>query len=160
VVSSSSAATDRLVHHLGTSFALKDLGPLHYFLSIEVHTPSRGGLLLSQQKYVSKLLLKAGLQKCALVTTPMVASETLSANDGTPLSAEESTSYSSIVGSLQYLTMTRPDLSFASIRCVNTCMLLGVLIGRHSNSSICEGYSITWSPDASLLYHATPLCLL
>jgi hypothetical protein len=102
-----------LVHQLGTSFALKDLGPLHYILSVEVHTPSRGGLLLSQQKYASELLLKAGLQKCALVTTPMVASETLLANDGTPLSAEESTHYHSIVGGLQYLTMThRSDLSF------------------------------------------------
>jgi histone deacetylase 1/2 len=113
VVSSSSAATDRLVHQLGTLFALKDLGPLHYFLGVEVHTPSRGGLLLSQRKYASELLLKAGLQKCAPVTTPMVASETLSANDGTPLSVEESTRYRSIVGGLQYLTMTRPDLSFA-----------------------------------------------
>jgi histone deacetylase 1/2 len=102
-----------LVHQLGTSFALKDLGPLHYFLGVEVHTPSRGGLLLSQRKYVSELLLKAGLQKCARVTTPMVASETLSANDGTPLSVEESTRYPSIVGGLQYLTMTHPDLSFA-----------------------------------------------
>jgi hypothetical protein len=36
VVSSSSAATDRLVHQLGKTFALKDLGPLHYFLGIEV----------------------------------------------------------------------------------------------------------------------------
>jgi hypothetical protein len=73
VVSSSSAATDRLVHQLGTSFALKDLGPFHYFLGVEVHTPTCGGLLLSQRKYASELLLKAGLQKCAQVTTPMVA---------------------------------------------------------------------------------------
>jgi histone deacetylase 1/2 len=113
VVSSLFAATDRLVHQLGISFALKDLGPLHYFLGVEVHTSSRGGLLLSQRKYASELLLKAGLQKCAPVTTPMVASETLSANDGTPLSAEESTRYRSIVRGLQYLTMTRPDFSFA-----------------------------------------------
>jgi histone deacetylase 1/2 len=113
VVSSSSAATDRLVHQLGKTFALKDLGPLHYFLGVEVHKPRGGGLLMSQRKYASELLLKAGLQKCAPVTTPMVASETLSANDGTPLSAEESTRYRSIVGGLQYLTMTRPDLSFA-----------------------------------------------
>jgi hypothetical protein len=68
---------------------------------------------LSQHKYASELLTKAGLQKCAPVTTPMVASEILSASDGTPLSAEDSTRYRSIVGCLQYLTMTRPDLSFA-----------------------------------------------
>jgi hypothetical protein len=40
------------VVQLGSSFALKDLGPLHYFLGIEVHTTGRGGLLLSQRKYM------------------------------------------------------------------------------------------------------------
>ena len=91
VVSSSTAAVDRLVHQLGSSFALKDLGPLHYFLGIEVHTPRRGGLLLSQRKYASELLLRAGLQKCAPMSTPMAASETLSATDGTLLFAEDYT---------------------------------------------------------------------
>jgi hypothetical protein len=61
VVSSSSATTDHLLHQLGTLFAFKDLGPLHYFLGVEVHTSSHGGLLLSQWKYASELLLKAGL---------------------------------------------------------------------------------------------------
>jgi histone deacetylase 1/2 len=112
-VSSSSAVTDRLIQQLSSSFALKDLGPLRYFLGIEVHTPRRGGLLLSQRKYALELLTKAGLQKCAPVTTPMVASEILSATSGTPLSAEDSTRYRKIVGGLQYLTMTRPDLSFS-----------------------------------------------
>jgi histone deacetylase 1/2 len=44
VVSSSTAVADRLVHQLGTSFPLKDLGPLHYFLGVEVHTHGRGSL--------------------------------------------------------------------------------------------------------------------
>ncbi|KAK1573578.1 hypothetical protein QYE76_018538 [Lolium multiflorum] len=61
VVSSSSAATDRLVHQLGKTFALKDLGPLHYFLGVEVHKLRGGGLLMSQRKYAFELLLKAGL---------------------------------------------------------------------------------------------------
>jgi histone deacetylase 1/2 len=115
VVSSSTAAADRLVVQLGSSFALKDLGPLHYFLGIEVHTTGRGGLLLSQRKYASELLERAGMLKCTPVTTPMASSEKLSATDGTLLSSDYSTRYRSIVGGLQYLTMTRPDLSF----CVN-----------------------------------------
>jgi histone deacetylase 1/2 len=45
----------------------------------------------------------------------MASSEKLSATDGTLLSSDDSTRYRSIVGGLQYLTMTRPELSF----CVN-----------------------------------------
>jgi histone deacetylase 1/2 len=42
----------------------------------------------------------------------MCSNDKLSSTDGTLLSAEESTRYRGIVGDLQYLTMTRPDLSF------------------------------------------------
>jgi histone deacetylase 1/2 len=112
VVSSSSTASDRLLVQLGSSFALKDLGELHYFLGIEVK-PSPGCLHLSQQKYASELLRRAGLLKCAPVNTPMASTDKLSSLDGTLLSVEESTRYCSIVGGLQYLTMTRPDLAFA-----------------------------------------------
>ena len=112
LVSSSTAAADRLVTQLGSSFALKDLGSLHYFLGIEVHTKGCG-LLLSQKKYASELLHRAGLHKCSPMTTPMASTDWLSLTDGSPLSAEDATRYRSIVGGLQYLTMTWPDLSFA-----------------------------------------------
>lgn len=62
VVSSSTTATDRLIHQLGNSFALKDLGELHFFLGIEVKRSS-GCLHLSQHKYASELLRHAGLLK-------------------------------------------------------------------------------------------------
>ena len=55
VVSSWPAATDRLLRQLATSFALKDLGDLHYFLGIEVKHCS-GRLHLSQHKYAYELL--------------------------------------------------------------------------------------------------------
>jgi histone deacetylase 1/2 len=112
VVSSSSTATDSLIHQLGASFALKDLGPLHYFLGVEVRAQG-SGLLMSQQKYASDLLQRAGMLKCTPVSTPMASFDKLSATDGTLLSSEDSTHYHSIVGGLPYLTMTRPNLSFA-----------------------------------------------
>jgi histone deacetylase 1/2 len=112
VVSSSAVAVDRLLHQLRSSFALKDLGRLNYFLGIEVQF-SDGCLVLTQRKYASELLRRAGLLKCGPAPTPMVSSEKLSSMDGILLSPEESSKYRSIVGGLQYLTMTRPDLSFS-----------------------------------------------
>jgi histone deacetylase 1/2 len=99
VVSSSTTAIDRLIHQLRSSFALKDLGQLHYFLGIEVQL-SDGSLLLTQRKYASELLRRAGMLKCGPSSTPMVSSEKLSSTDGIPLSAEESTRHRSIVGGL------------------------------------------------------------
>nr|KYP66952.1 hypothetical protein KK1_013264 [Cajanus cajan] len=58
-----------LILTLHTKFSLKDLGPLHHFLGIEVSYTSDGGLFLSQKQ--------------------------------------------SIVGGLQYITITRPELSFS-----------------------------------------------
>jgi hypothetical protein len=110
---SSIVATDRLVCQLRTLFALKDLGPLHYFLGVEVHTHDRGGILLHQRKYALDLLQRAGMTKCTPVSTPMASSDRLSTTEGVLLSSDDSTRYHSIVGGLQYLTMTRPDLLFA-----------------------------------------------
>jgi histone deacetylase 1/2 len=60
VVSSSPAAIDWLIQQMRSSFALKDLGQLNYFLGIEVKALD-GGLLLTQRKYASELLRRAGL---------------------------------------------------------------------------------------------------
>jgi histone deacetylase 1/2 len=45
--------------------------------------------------------------------TPLSSSEPLSLVDGSPLGPEDSTQYRSVVGGLQYLTLTRPDISFS-----------------------------------------------
>jgi hypothetical protein len=50
---------------------------------------------------------------CKAVDTPLSVSEKLSLVDGEPLSDEDSTRYRSIVGALQYITLTRPDIAFA-----------------------------------------------
>jgi histone deacetylase 1/2 len=101
-----------LIGKLRFEFSVKDFGALHYFLGIEVSSPSAGHLLLQQRKYALELLARAGMLKCAPVTTHMASSERLCSSDGDVLSPEEVTQYRSIVGGLQYLTVTRPDLSF------------------------------------------------
>ena len=112
VVSSSDLAVQRLLHQLRDDFALKDLGSLHYFLGIEVLADSEG-LLLTQSKYAKELIQKSGPTNCKVVPTPMTLSEKLKAAGGDTLDDATSTSYRSIVGGLQYLTLTRPDIAFA-----------------------------------------------
>jgi hypothetical protein len=113
VANSSSVAASDLLRALKTDFALKDLGPLHYFLGIEVQKIN-DGLKLSQWKYTSDLLHRARMLACKLVVTPLSCSTKVSAHDGDLLSSEDETRYHSIVGALQYLTLTRPDISYSS----------------------------------------------
>jgi hypothetical protein len=111
IVSSSSSAISGLLHALQHDFALKDLGSLHYFLGIEVQKTD-DGLRQSQKKYTVDLLQRAGMLSYKPVSTPLAASTKISAHDGDLLSSEDATKYHNIVGALQYLTLTRPDIAY------------------------------------------------
>jgi hypothetical protein len=121
VSSSSQDATDALLQALSKEFALKDLGQLHYFLGLEVHSVS-DGLLLSQEKYAQDVLARVGMTHCSGCPMLLSSSEKITTREGDLLGPEDSTNYRSMVGPLQYLTLTRPDISYA-IRCVNIYML-------------------------------------
>ncbi|KAH9801961.1 retrovirus-related pol polyprotein from transposon RE2 [Citrus sinensis] len=98
-----------IISHLSTWFALKDLGLLSYFLGIEIRR-FPGGIFLSQAKYTRDLLTKAALLDCTPNRTPMAVKTQLYDDDQEPIHA---THYRSLVGSLQYLTFTRPDITHA-----------------------------------------------
>jgi hypothetical protein len=100
-----------LLVNLEKDFALKDLGDLHYFLGIEV-TKTHDGIILSQSKYVMDLLKKIGTHTCKPVHTPLSTSEKYSIHVSTPLVPIDATNYRIIVGGLQYLTLTCPDLAY------------------------------------------------
>jgi histone deacetylase 1/2 len=129
VVSSSSKATAGLLHNLKKEFALKDVGELHYFLGMEV-TKVRDGIILSQDKYASDLLKKVNMSSCKTVCTPISTSEKLSAHVGNPLGPNDATNYRSVVGALQYLTLTRPDILLLLIKCASSFMLRPRYIGQ------------------------------
>ena len=92
------------------TFLMTDLGHLRYFLGIEVTSDSRG-YRLSQHRYTLDLIARSGLTDTRTVATPMELHLQLRAADGTPLS--DPTRYRHLVGSLVYLTVTRPDISHA-----------------------------------------------
>ena len=112
VTSSSDRAISALLRDLNKNFAIKDLGDLHYFLGMEVKKV-HNGLLLTQEKYATDILGRVGMHTCKSAPTPLSTSEKLSLTDGTPLGPDDITQYRSIVGALQYLTLTRPDLAFS-----------------------------------------------
>jgi histone deacetylase 1/2 len=96
---------------LRKEFALKDLGDLYFFLGIEVRKINNG-ILLTQGKYARELLQRVNMMECKPVSSPLSTSEKLSAHKGDPLGPKDTTAYKNIVGRLQYLTLTRPDISF------------------------------------------------
>lgn len=103
---------------LDESFHMKDLEPLTYFLGLEVHQ-SEKGLILDQHKYASDLIAMAGLQNSTPVDTPLEVNVKLSQDTGDPL--PDPMLYRRLVGSLVYLTITRPDISYA-VNLVNQFM--------------------------------------
>lgn len=110
IISSSPSAIEKFLAQLRRHFAVKDLGALHYFLGIQV-THSPNGLILTQHKYIKDLLARTNMLASKGVNTPMLLDEKLTLNGGDILSAEDTTRYRSVVGTLQYLSLSRPDIS-------------------------------------------------
>ena len=89
---------------------MKDLGHLSYFLGLEI-THSTDGLYITQVKYASEILSRAGLTDSKTIDTPVEFNARLTPSGGKPLS--NPSLYRRLVGSLVYLTVTRPDIFYA-----------------------------------------------
>ncbi|WVZ20441.1 hypothetical protein V8G54_007763 [Vigna mungo] len=95
---------------LAAKFTLKDLGTPHHFLGVEI-LPTSTGLFLTQHHYIRDLLQSIAMTDAKPVTTPMSSScDLFAASDASTCNVSE---YRRIVGSLQYLSLTRPDVSFS-----------------------------------------------
>ncbi|XP_070056621.1 uncharacterized mitochondrial protein AtMg00810-like [Nicotiana tomentosiformis] len=104
-----SSFIDSFVQALGRAFSIRDLGPLHYFLGIQVCHNS-DGICLSQSQYIQSILTKAGMIHCKLLSSPMATNAKL--NKGDIPDFDDPSLYRQAVGALQYLTLTSPDISF------------------------------------------------
>lgn len=96
--------------NLATRFKMKELGELKHFLGLEIEETKKG-MFLGQQKYTRDLLKRFGMMDCKPISTPIDANVKVCAHEGKDL--EDAIMFRQLVGSLIYLTMTRPDISFA-----------------------------------------------
>ena len=110
VASTSASISKGLIHDLSQQFKLRDLGVLKYFLGLEIARCSKG-ISICQRKYALETLTATGMLGCKPISTPMIPNLHLSIDEGTPIDNPEM--YRSLVGRLMYLTITRPDITYA-----------------------------------------------
>ncbi|XP_071687096.1 uncharacterized mitochondrial protein AtMg00810-like [Rutidosis leptorrhynchoides] len=110
ITASSDSLRQFFMRKLANEFAMKDLGELSYFLSISVHRTSQG-LFLSQSKYAREIIDRADMSSCKPSHTPVESKSKLSSSVGAPY--HDPTFYRSLASALQYLTFTRPGISYA-----------------------------------------------
>ncbi|WVZ87057.1 LOW QUALITY PROTEIN: hypothetical protein U9M48_033752 [Paspalum notatum var. saurae] len=110
LTASSPSLLQRIITSLQQEFAMKDLGVLHHFLGVTVE-PRPSGLLLHQRQYTLDILERAGMADCNPCSTPVDTQAKLSEDAGPPVA--DPTAYRSLAGALQYLTFTRPDITYA-----------------------------------------------
>ena len=96
--------------YLNACFSMKDLGPLKYFLGIEV-AHGWQGLFLCQRKYAPEIIDECGLLGANPAEFPIEENHKLALADGRLL--EDATRYRWLAGRSIYLTITRPDLVYA-----------------------------------------------
>jgi len=140
LASSSDDLHTTIISKLKSEFSMTDLGPLNYFLGITV-THHSDGLFLSQQKYATEIIARANMSSCKSANTPVDTKSKLSASSGPPVS--DPLLYRSLASALQYLTFTRPDMSYTMQQ---ICLYMHDPREEHfvalkRNNSIYKGYS-------------------
>lgn len=161
IMVSSSALLRDIMATINGEFKLKDMGALHYFLGIQVHRSSND-FFLHQHQYALDLLDRTGMIDCRPCSTPIDTAGKLSALCRMPLSDADASSYHSIIGALQYLTMTRPDLQYAVQQAclhMHACSNNKSSILGKKDPPLCSWDVLAW-PPSSWVSAARSGCLL
>ena len=91
-------------------FEMSNLGLFSYYLGVEVEQ-KRNCITLKQSSYARKILQLAGMSDCNAALYPMESKLKLCKDEEGE--AVNSTQYRRLIGSLRYLTHTRPDLAYS-----------------------------------------------
>ncbi|KAK8952168.1 hypothetical protein KSP39_PZI004103 [Platanthera zijinensis] len=101
----------KLMH---SKFEMSSMGELSFFLGLQVKQHAKG-IFISQTKYAKELVKKFGMSEASCMKTPMPTNAVLDADEhGKHV---DQTTYRAMIGSLLYLTASRPDIIFATCIC-------------------------------------------
>ncbi|PKU74875.1 Retrovirus-related Pol polyprotein from transposon TNT 1-94 [Dendrobium catenatum] len=106
----SQSEINNLLSNLHSAFQMRNLGSLNQFLGIHA-VKTKSGILLHQQHYAKSIVERAGMTQSKPVSTPVACKTTTSSTSQEPFSNPQL--YRHLIGSLQYLTLTRSDIQFA-----------------------------------------------
>eukprot|EP00253_Pinus_taeda_P005644 PITA_05644 len=124
---------------LGKSFEMTDLGYVHNYLGIEVPQHPKS-IFLSQKKYIGDLLNRFGMTECNPLTNPM--EQNLKLTSIKEKEFEDATKYRQLLGSLNYLTTTRPEISFV-VGIVSKFMQKSYFDGDKETGVSTSGYAMS-----------------
>ncbi|XP_062113777.1 uncharacterized mitochondrial protein AtMg00810-like [Humulus lupulus] len=106
----SNTLVQEFVKQMTNELEMSMVGELTYFLGLQV-TQSEDGTLISQSKYAKNLVKKFGMESAKHAKTPMGTTVKLTKDEnGVKV---DPTLYRSMIGSLLYLTASRPDISYS-----------------------------------------------
>jgi hypothetical protein len=108
-ISTSFPLMEEFKEAMKSEFEMSDLGEMQYFLGMQIQQTTEG-ISICQAKYIEDMLKRFIMQNCKPVSTPLVVGSKLMKDDESPLC--DATLYRSLIGSLMYLTSTRPDIMF------------------------------------------------
>ncbi|GJS40653.1 putative ribonuclease H-like domain-containing protein, partial [Tanacetum coccineum] len=95
-------------------FQMNSIGELPFFLGLQVKQKEYG-IFISQDKYVAEILKKFDFVSVKTVSTPIETNKSLTKDE--EAADVDVHLYRSIIGSLMYLTVSRPDIMFAVCAC-------------------------------------------
>ena len=110
VTGNNAALIDEFKLEMMKVLEMTDLGLMTYFLGMEIKQ-SQDEVFVCQKKYAKEILKKFHMEDCKSMSTPMNQKEKLSKEDGTEKVDEAH--FRSLIGSLMYLSATRPDILIA-----------------------------------------------
>nr|GEU68627.1 putative ribonuclease H-like domain-containing protein [Tanacetum cinerariifolium] len=103
--------SDLMVKH----FEMSMMGEMKFFPELQVNQ-FLNGIFINQSKYILDILKRFAMENCDTVSTPMVEQAKLKLDlIGKPV---DHTDYRSMIGSLMYVTSSRPDIMFTTCMCV------------------------------------------